>query len=248
MPAYSGGNRWVGVLALAPPPVPPPLHRMARARITSRTTSSPYVDIGGRQVRLDVAMQALSLLGNVLGAHNDMSRQAHCFALVRSMRQPGARVRGWPGWAKTAVLAYAADPEAFVAPHAYELKAWGLWSGSPPARARPKRRQQVPTAGHTGRAPRTVPAPNAVRHLPELEIVDGRQPDLLEPDGGLDELPVDAGLVAALAQTGWNPADELRRRWLTLATMHKSYLYERNGVLLVSAELLRMLDSLVLTA
>ena len=45
MPAYSGGNRWVGVLALTSPPAPPPLRRMARQCIAARTRPLPYVAV-----------------------------------------------------------------------------------------------------------------------------------------------------------------------------------------------------------
>src|SRR5438132_3357519 len=111
MPAYSGGNRWVGILALTSPPVPPPLHKMARHRITARTRPEPYLDVDGHWVSVDLAHRALSLLGRVLGTHDDLPRQAECFALARSLRLTKTRPGTWPHWARNAVLAYAADPD-----------------------------------------------------------------------------------------------------------------------------------------
>jgi dsRNA-specific ribonuclease len=66
----------------------------------------------------------------------------------------------------------------------------------------------------------------------------------LDPGRELADLPLDPGLVGVLSEAGWDCDDVLRRRWLRLAVMHVSYLYEHRGDLPVNAELLRMLDSL----
>jgi hypothetical protein len=69
-------------------------------------------------------------------------------------------------------------------------------------------------------------------------------PVLLDPGSVLDDLALDPGLETVLTETGWESGDVLQRRWLRLATMHVSYLYEHRGDIPINAELLRMLDSL----
>src|SRR6266487_4656460 len=162
MPAYSGGNRWVGVLALTSPPAPPPLHRMARQRIGARTRPLPYVAVDGRRVSVDVAQSALSLLGRVLGTQADLPRQAECFALARSLRLAKARPEAWPRWARDAVLAYAADPYAFKSAPP-DLRSWGLWSSRRRAKAVGGKQRAAPrTAPRTSGSPRRGSGANVV--------------------------------------------------------------------------------------
>jgi hypothetical protein len=199
MPAYSGGNRWVGIVALRPPTVPPPLHKMARDRMKARTRPKSYIDIDGRRVSRDQAQQALALLGEVLGAHADLPRQAQCFALARSLRVDPTRYPIWPRWARNAVLAYADDPQHFTSPRAYDLKAWALSSSRPQAPGPGKqtdapRRHVRTTASRSLTASANAVPIHVTRSADSVNVVPQV---LLDPGGAFDDLPLDPGLAKA---------------------------------------------------
>jgi dsRNA-specific ribonuclease len=247
VPAYSGGNRWVGVLALAPLPVPPPLHRLARDRITARTSGSSYINVRGHRVSADTAERALSLLGRLLGAHDDLLRQATCFALARALRLSKTRPEAWPAWVQNAVLAYAARPHYFESPAGRDLRTWQLGSSRPqPLRAGGRQREAPRKLARTaeGRSAASHVSAPPNRIFREPDIVRVASPVLLDPGEALDDLPLGPGLERALTEAGWDCVSMLRRRWLRLAVMHVSYVGERHGDLPVDAELLRMLGSL----
>jgi hypothetical protein len=48
----------------------------------------------------------------------------------------------------------------------------------------------------------------------------------------------------ALTEAGWDRADVLQERWLRIALMHVSYLYERGGEVLANARQLQMFGAL----
>jgi len=241
MPAYSGGNRWVGISALISPPVPPPLHRIARVRIAARTHRQTHVDVDGQRISAAQAQDALSLLGRVLGNHGDFQRQAKCFALARSLYLGNARPGDWPGWVRNAVLAYAAEPELLRGARAFDLGAWRLWS-SRRAEPSPKSRREAPrdagrsAAANTGTGPIPLTRPT--------DIIKVTPPASLDPGPGLDDVPLDPDLASALVEVGWDCQNALRRRWLRLATVHVSYLHERREAVSINAELLKMLETL----
>ena len=245
MPSYSGGNRWVGVLALKPPPVPPPLHEMARHRIVERSRGSSYIEIRRKRISVETAERALSLLGRILGAHDDLLRQATCFALARSLRRSKTRPETWPDWAQNAVLTYADRPLRFDL-QIWDLKEWRLGS-SRRAEAVKDKPHEVPRKP-AGTPIRRTTTPHAkalsTRASLNTDIVDVVSPVLLDPGEALDDLPLDRGLELALTEAGWPCNSVLMRRWLRLAVMHSSYLYEHQNDLLINSELLRMLDSL----
>jgi dsRNA-specific ribonuclease len=79
----------------------------------------------------------------------------------------------------------------------------------------------------------------------EMDVVSVPSPEILDPGPEFDDLALDPGLENLLAELGWDCREDiLRRRWLRLASMHSSYLYERLNDLQVNASLLRMIGSL----
>ena len=244
MPSYSGGNRWVGVLALAPPPVPPPLHRIARDHIDARSRGSSYIEVRGNRISDKIAERALSLFGRTLGTHDDLLRQATCFALARALRHSKTRPETWPDWAQNAVLAYADRPLHFES-QIWDLREWRLGSSRRAEAAKNKRREATRKAASTpsrNMASRTYARPT--RPPLSTDMVDVVSPVLLDPGEALDDLPLDPGLEMALTEAGWACNSVLQRRWLQLAVMHASYLYELQNDIPINSELLRMLDSL----
>ena len=247
MPGVSGGNRWVGVLAFAPLPVPPPLHRIARDRITARTQGSSFVEVDGRRVPAHTAWRALILLGRVLGTHDDLLRQATCLALARALRRTNARPETWPSWAQNAVLAYATHPDYFESPKGQDLRAWQLGSNRRRAEGAASERREAPRKPIHASGSRSMASHGSVlpvRVPPDTGHVSVASPVMLDPGEVLDDSPQDHGLEKALTQAGWHCDNVLRRRWLRLAVVHASYLYEHQGDLPINAEFLRMLDSL----
>lgn len=242
--AYTVGNRWVGVVALTPLPIPPPLHQIARDRIAARARGNSHVEVGGHAISVDTAERALSLLGRALGAHDDLPRETTCLVLARALRRAKARPEAWPDWVQNAVLAYAIDPHYFESSHAWDLRAWRL--GSDRRRAKGAAGEQRDASGGSGHRSSASNASAVPIRIPlDGDIVSAvSSVVLLDPGEMLDSLPVAPGLEKALSEAGWDCDSVLRRRWLRLATMHVSYLYERHGELSVNAELLRMLDSL----
>lgn len=217
MPAYSGGNRWVGVLALGPVPVPPALHQMAQRRAAGLTAKRTHIALDGRTISAKTAQKALSDLGVVLGVHGDMARVAESFALARSVGQGKAETGSWPQWARNAVLRYSANPTAFNRSQKYDLNRWGLGlTGSLFKSDRTQARRQDATKGRASVV--------SARHVERVfDTVDVDAPTILDPGQVLDELPVSRRLTQALTEARWQPEGVLRQRWLRLALTHASF-------------------------
>lgn len=245
MPAYSGGNRWVGVLALAPLPVPPPLHQMARMRIEDRTRNQSLIRLEGETIPVDVAHRALSMLSLALGAHGDLPRVTQSLALARSIGHGKGQPESWPKWAQNAVLRYASEPGYFSGSRVYDLKAWGL-----AFRMAESGRRDRGRSGSSPERKSTTPAVSSSRTTgtrvtrPAIDIVAVNIPEIVDPGRALDDVPVSPDVIKALSGAGWKTVDTLQERWLRLALMHSSYLYERGGDIPVNAFVLRMLGTL----
>ena len=245
MPSYSGGNRWVGVLALTPPPVPPPLHRIARDRIGARSRGSLYIKVRGARVSIETAERALSLFGRALGTYDDLLRQATCFTLTRALRHSKTRPKTWLYWAQNAVLAYADHPQYFELKNR-NPKEWRLASSrrTEASKDRNQRTPKKPTSTPTRRNATSGTYAPPTRPLLNVDVINVTSPVLLDPGGALDDLPLNPGLEKALAEAGWPCNSVLRRRWIKLSVMHASYLYEFQNDIPINSETLRMLDSL----
>src|SRR5262249_34623488 len=128
----------------------------------------------------------------------------------------------------------------------YDLRSWELWSGhragAVAGRQGKASRKQADRSGSRSRAADAHAM--SIRGPRAASIVRVVSPVLLDPGAAFDDFALDPGLDMALTETGWESGDVLRRRWLRLATMHVSYLYEHHGDIPINAELLRMLDSL----
>jgi hypothetical protein len=88
MPAYSGGNRWVGVVSLKEPPVAVPLHKMAAIKQSlsrlGRITVAPGKLMSVRQV-----CRVLQRLAERHALDEDWRRATYYFDLSRSLARQG---------------------------------------------------------------------------------------------------------------------------------------------------------------
>ena len=245
MPAYSGGNRWVGVLALAAPPVPPPLHEMARKKTSSLARKRAYVEVSGRLIPADTAHRALSMLAVALGVHGDMPRVAQSLALARSLRRGQSKWKPWPMWAQNAVLRYADDPLYFTPARATDIRSWTL-AGCRRRSASLGPKQQPTLSRERKSTAQALPVSNvrtqSARRV--IDIVDVRMPEFMDPGRVLDDLPVSLAMVQALENAGWECSNVLRGRWLRVALMHSSFVYEHSGTFPVNGQALKMLGAL----
>jgi dsRNA-specific ribonuclease len=219
-------------------PVPPPLHVMARRRLEelSQARSRTHFLIDGTSIDVMLAGQALANLGAVLGAHDDLQRLTLCLALERSIRFGSARPERWPNWARNAVVRYAQDPGFFAQARPRELSSWGL--GFAPARVG-RSQKSLP---ELPRPNRTKPGP--LRTPSVVDLIEVPEPRLMDPGKTGEEITLSPGLVEALADIGWSRRSALAERWLRVAVMHSSYLYEQQQGTVLSALVLRMLEGL----
>ena len=223
MPAYSGGNRWVGVLALGPVPVPPALHQIAKRRAADLAVKRTSIWLEGQTIPVETVHKALAELSTVLGAHGDAARVAESLALARFVQQGKSEAGSWPKWARNAVLRYSANRRAFDGPEKYDLRRWGLGARADapgPVRATRKNRDLT--------AERAIAT--SVKDVQRIfDIIDTARPALLDPSQAfdVDELPVPQHLAHALTDAGWEPEGLLRQRWLRLALTHVSFRHEQ---------------------
>jgi hypothetical protein len=245
VPAYSGGNRWVGALALRPLPVPPPLHKMAQHRLADHVSGRSHVQLADKVIPAGTAQRALSLLSEVLGDYGDVPRVNQSLALARDVRRGKARPESWPHWARNAVLRYAANPGYFSGARVTNLETWGLAFHTDAFG--PSRNAKLDTAHRPGRSTHTPTALKTDARRPAhrtIDVIDVRAPAVLDPGPALDGMPLGSCVADSLARVGWDAAGVLRERWLRVALMHASYVYERAGGVTVNARLLNMLAGL----
>ena len=244
MPAYSGGNRWVGALALKPLPVPPPLHKMARKQAGDLALHRSRIQLAGRTISAATAQRALSMLAVTLSDHGDLPRVTQSLAIARSLHRGNPKPDSWPKWARNAVLRYAANPEYFTEARAANLRAWGL--ASAPGRSTPEPKMHPALRRERKMAsPLLSASRSTAQHIRRVvDIVDLRTPELLDPGRPLDALTVHPAMKQALADAGWDRPSALTERWLRIALMHTSYIYEHSGIVPVNGHLVQMLGSL----
>ncbi|CAM3106292.1 DRBM domain-containing protein [Prescottella defluvii] len=65
--------------------------------------------------------------------------------------------------------------------------------------------------------------------VPDNRADDGAQP--ADPGPSVDAIPLHDDVIAVLRDVGWDPTTDLKRmRWLKLASVHSSYLYENRTI------------------
>ena len=217
---------------------------MARGRAADLAVDRSRVQLAGRTISAAAAQRALSRLAVTLGAHGDLPRVAQSLAIAQSLNRGNSKPDTWPKWARNAVLRYAANPEQFADARVVNLQAWGL--ASAPGISTPK--SKTHSTLHGGQKSKTFPisaSRSTAQHIRRVvDIVDLRSPDLLDPGQALDALPVHSAMKQALADAGWGSPSAMSERWLRVALMHSSFMYDHSEIVAANGHLLQMLGSL----
>jgi hypothetical protein len=118
MPAYSGGNRWVGIVSGNAPPEPLALAQLSAAapemvdiRRVKRLMGAPIVEIGpDLQLAVHDLRQVLRHLGRAYHLREREYEADTCRSLVKEMRQ-GNIPKQFPRWLCNAIMAgFSAQP------------------------------------------------------------------------------------------------------------------------------------------
>lgn len=196
------GNRWVGIVSLADPSAPVPLHVLARENdqrldrfdlkqhqtMLRRPNAHLIVLPGGGRVWRKEAREVLTRTGHELAVASQWNKSEVCYEVARILVNQDLPEDAWPGWLLRRLLA-AFEP-----------------ASPPPRRKRPSRSTQVPTPARTGY---TLPA------LPQA----------------LDAIPVAPQLLSVLSRLGWEPeAGRPSLAWLRLALIHRSYRFDHDAI------------------
>lgn len=225
MTAFSGGNRWVGVVALAEPPVPTPLHKIAAFRRAikrlERIRVSPQLEISRRRF-----CRILQQLAEGHALADNIGRAAYYLSLANAVNREGAAHRQLPNWVLNDVAHHLNREVARPHPMAMGVhKSKRIASaGHPEWRKNPALTRSLPPgATRKQEPPRTR----------EFVVIDNSDlPCLGDPGQWADGIPLSEGLVKFLAQLGWDARiDTVRSRWLRIACMHASYIYENERAL-----------------
>ncbi|MER5470770.1 hypothetical protein [Streptomyces sp. NPDC002685] len=237
-------NQWVGIVALrdAPSAVAMPLHRMAAAIATAHRIRS-YVLSGGREVRYADVREALRAIGRRYASADALGRSAAAFTAARFFADHTDAWRELPWW-----LQHDLGEEL-------DRRRTGRRSTAP-ARPAPRRQPDsspIPSPASRSPLPRKV-ARTHTSHLAttrtadrELDALDIVRPPLADPGEAFDAIELPAALTDWLETAGCSPADDpVRARWIRIATLHTSFVYERTTgpVSLVGPHLVPMLGSL----
>lgn len=110
MPAYSFGNRWMGIASLTEPPVPPPLHRLALSQhqaMLRRSDSHLVLLPGGERVLRDAARTYLARMGRGYALAEQWSKSDVCYELWKILQNQDPPEQAWPSWLLRRVLAVA---------------------------------------------------------------------------------------------------------------------------------------------
>lgn len=227
-------NHWVGIVALrdAPSSVSTPLHRMATAIETAHRIRTYSLGTGAKVLHADLR-SALRAVGRRYSLANDSARAAASFRAVRFFPDHTDAWRDLPWWLQQDL----ARELTASAPVQHSCTAV-------PVR-RPARRQPV-TAKPQLRAGITVPTTSVVQRV-GLEPMDVVRPPLTDPGPPFDAIDLGAVLETDLASAGVSVADDpVHARWLRIATLHTSYVYEdvHGPAGLLTLHTLNMLGSL----
>ncbi|MBJ7000141.1 hypothetical protein JG491_08640 [Streptomyces sp. CRPSP2-6A1] len=207
-------NHWVGIVALrdAPSSVSTPLHRMATAIETAHRIRTYSLGTGRKVLHADLR-SALRAVGRRYSSANDSARAAASFRAVRFFPDHTDAWRDLPWWLQQD-LARELD-----APAPVQHSATAMPVHRPP-------RQQPVTAKPQRQAGTTVPTTSVVQRV-GLEPMDVIRPPLADPGAPFDAIDLGAVLEADLASAGLSMADDpVHVRWLRIATLHTSYVYE----------------------
>jgi hypothetical protein len=208
-------NHWVGIVALrdAPSSVSIPLHRMATAIETAHRIRTYSLGMGRKVLHADLR-DALRAVGRRYSLANDSARAAASFRAVRFFPDHTDAWRDLPWWLQQD-LARELEASAPVQHSATSV----------PVRRPP--RQQPTTAKPQLWAGTTVPTTSVVQRV-GLEPMDVVRPPLTDPGPPFDAIDLGAVLEADLGSVGLSLVDEpVHARWLRIATLHTSYVYER---------------------
>ncbi|MEV0230919.1 hypothetical protein [Nonomuraea sp. NPDC050786] len=226
-------------MALAEPPVPTPLHKMAAFRRAikriERISISSRMAISKRRF-----CRALQQLAERYALANNIGRAAYYFSLANTVNRQGTEQGDIPSWVLRDVDGFLNDSRANKSRPV--LRARGKSAIPTPAghhthttnRERPERSRAIVT-------PRQVPPPAR-----DVLIVDNSdRPRLGDPGHWADAIPLNETLVDFLDRFGWDARiDPLRLRWLRISCMHVSYIYEQEHSLSIgiNARLLKAFE------
>jgi len=235
VPSYSGGNRWVGVVALAEPPIAVPLHKMALLRRAieqlDRIRISPRLEISKRRF-----CRVLQQLGERHALSNNLGRAAYYFHLAQVVDRQGAASGEVANWILSEIVDFIDDRNSKQPHTAITNRTRRQTSQSP-------KRSSIAIPAFTHRSYHPSTAPSVEREI--IVFDNSNHPKLSDPGSWADAIPLNEDLVKFLAAHGWDARDNpVHARWLRIASMHKSYLYERERVLSaqVNANLLNALE------
>ncbi|MER6374915.1 putative dsRNA-binding protein [Streptomyces mirabilis] len=227
-------NHWVGIVALrdAPSSVSTPLHRMATAIETARRIRTYSLGTGRKVLHADLR-DALRAVGRRYSLANDSARAAASFRAVRFFPDYTDAWRDLPWWLQQE-LARELEASLPVQRSAVTVQA-----------RRPPRQQ--PITGKPQRRAGSVASTTCVVERVGLEPMDVVRPLLTDPGAPFDVIDLGAVLEADLASAGLSVADDpAHARWLRIATLHASYVYEdvHGPAGLLTLHTLNMLGSL----
>lgn len=227
-------NHWVGIVALrdAPSSVSTPLHRMATAIETAHRIRTYSLGVGRKVLHADLR-DALRAVGRRYSLANDSARAAASFRAVRFFPDHTDAWRDLPWWLQQDLA------------RELEASAPVQHSATAPSARRPPRQQ--PIGAKPQRRAGTVADATSVVERVGLEPRDVIRPPLTDPGAPFDAIDLGAVLEADLASAGLSLADDpVHARWLRIATLHTSYVYEdvRGPAGLLTLHTLNMLGSL----
>ncbi|GAA3120053.1 hypothetical protein GCM10010466_08600 [Planomonospora alba] len=234
MPAYSGGNRWVGVVSLIEPPVAVPLHKMAAIR--QSLSQFDHISVApGQQMPVRQVCRALQRLAERHALGENWGRAAYYFDLSRTLSRQGGGYGELPGWVGKEILDFTHRPAAGSRAHLSARTRRPARNFSAPRRPEPSRRVPAAPPQRTRQVAQTA-VPRLVFLPPQRDIVivdDSDRPVLGDPGEWADRIPLSDALAEELEKWGWSvKGNTIRERWIRIASMHTSYLYENNGRLL----------------
>ncbi|MGP4052613.1 putative dsRNA-binding protein [Streptomyces sp. 2A115] len=227
-------NQWVGIVALrdAPSSVSTPLHRMATAIETAHRIRTYSLGMGREVLHADLR-SALRAVGRRYSSANDSARAAASFRAVRFFPDHTDAWRDLPWWLQQDL---ARELEASLP---VQRSATAVQARRPP--------RQQPIMAKPQRRVGAVASTTSVVERVGLEPMDVVRPPLADPGAPFDAIDLSAALEADLASAGLRVgADPVHARWLRIATLHTSYVYEdvHGPAGLLTLHTLNMLGSL----
>ncbi|MFD9946746.1 putative dsRNA-binding protein [Nonomuraea sp. NPDC059023] len=225
----------MGVVALAEPPIAVPLHKMALLRLAieqlDRIRISSQLEISKRRFR-----RILQQMGERHALSDNLGRAAHYFHLAQVVSRQGAASDEVPGWILREIADFIDNGDSRKPRTTIKNR---------PGRQTPRPPKRFPTSApnYTPNPYRTPTTPSVQRAL--IVVDNSDHPTLGDPGSWVDAVPLSEGLIKFLAAHGWDMRENpVRARWLRIATMHKSYLYERERALSaqMNAKLLNALE------